>query len=420
MQALQARYNGCHFRSRLEARWAVFFDAAAIRYSYEPEGFDLGGLKYLPDFYLPELGFYVEIKGERPDGEEQEKARRLSGFTGKPVFLFFGDIPTRNDLGWPNGAYQFRGGLYLSKGNAWTECVRCKRLSVGGEGEGSCIELFEGDDHNPAFTRTTERLLAAYEKARSYRFEERQTSSGPAPAVETIAQTIEREALRTRGDIPARARAAEQIAQRIARLDSPTERDLYLKILAERLGVSGSILRRTANIPDPPFVLSPRPLLAREPAPKHEILVAALLFVHPHLRPKARELGIHRFVVHEGARALFARLEDASPEARDTEVLASVTDEALKRDLLAVLAQPLGLEDEPEKAEGRLISSANFLYRKALEQEILEVETGIKVAKAEGDEDRVFTLLDRLAKLRKAAKTLTERLQVKSPAPASH
>jgi hypothetical protein len=36
--AIQTHYNGYHFRSRLEARWAVFFDECGIRYQYEPEG----------------------------------------------------------------------------------------------------------------------------------------------------------------------------------------------------------------------------------------------------------------------------------------------------------------------------------------------------------------------------------------------
>jgi len=37
--AIPTRYAGCHFRSRLEARWAVFFDHMRIDWVYEPEGF---------------------------------------------------------------------------------------------------------------------------------------------------------------------------------------------------------------------------------------------------------------------------------------------------------------------------------------------------------------------------------------------
>lgn len=51
MKAIQTRYAGLRFRSRLEARWAVFFDALGVAWEYEPQGFDLGhGVLYLPDF----------------------------------------------------------------------------------------------------------------------------------------------------------------------------------------------------------------------------------------------------------------------------------------------------------------------------------------------------------------------------------
>jgi hypothetical protein len=69
-KAIETVYNGYKFRSRLEARYGVFFDSANIPYEYEPEGFQLeNGKKYLPDFYLPNDDLYVEIKGEEPDDD---------------------------------------------------------------------------------------------------------------------------------------------------------------------------------------------------------------------------------------------------------------------------------------------------------------------------------------------------------------
>lgn len=74
IKAIETRYRGYRFRSRLEARWAVFFDALGIRWEYEPEGFDLGGWGwYLPDFYLPEWGAWIEIKPALPTDEEYTK-----------------------------------------------------------------------------------------------------------------------------------------------------------------------------------------------------------------------------------------------------------------------------------------------------------------------------------------------------------
>lgn len=70
IKAIETRYAGCDFRSRLEARWAVLFDELGIEWLYEPERFENTELKskYLPDFYLPEVhgGTYFEIKGDWP------------------------------------------------------------------------------------------------------------------------------------------------------------------------------------------------------------------------------------------------------------------------------------------------------------------------------------------------------------------
>lgn len=68
IKPIETYYNGYRFRSRLEARWAVFFDAAGIKYQYEPEGykytdFDGNEYYYLPDFYLLDLKTWVEVKG---------------------------------------------------------------------------------------------------------------------------------------------------------------------------------------------------------------------------------------------------------------------------------------------------------------------------------------------------------------------
>ena len=65
VKAIETQYKGYRFRSRLEARWAVFFDALKIRWAYELEGFDLGNAEwYLPDFWLPDYRCWFEIKPE--------------------------------------------------------------------------------------------------------------------------------------------------------------------------------------------------------------------------------------------------------------------------------------------------------------------------------------------------------------------
>ena len=72
IKAIETHYNGYRFRSRLEARWAVFFDNADIEYEYEPEGFKIGyNTTYLPDFYLPQFNIYVEVKANRKEKYEE-------------------------------------------------------------------------------------------------------------------------------------------------------------------------------------------------------------------------------------------------------------------------------------------------------------------------------------------------------------
>lgn len=99
IKAIETVYNGYRFRSRLEARWAVFFDAAGIKYEYEPEGFTDGDLCYLPDFYLPDHNVYVEVKPHR-EGFEKEIERALH-FVNSDLkikrLMFVDQIPAPNE-----------------------------------------------------------------------------------------------------------------------------------------------------------------------------------------------------------------------------------------------------------------------------------------------------------------------------------
>lgn len=64
IKAIDTRYNNHLFRSRLEARWAVYFDKLSVSWVYEPEGYELPSGRYLPDFWLPDHGIYAEVKPE--------------------------------------------------------------------------------------------------------------------------------------------------------------------------------------------------------------------------------------------------------------------------------------------------------------------------------------------------------------------
>lgn len=64
IDAVPTAYRGTIFRSALEARWATFLDSHHITWQYEPETITLpSGTVYIPDFWLPELGTWIEVKG---------------------------------------------------------------------------------------------------------------------------------------------------------------------------------------------------------------------------------------------------------------------------------------------------------------------------------------------------------------------
>lgn len=91
MKPINTQYAGCRFRSRLEARWAVFFDAAGLDWQYEQQGYTLdNGTKYLPDFRLPTLDTYVEVKGD-PAALNVASAYGFANQVGP--LLLLGDVP---------------------------------------------------------------------------------------------------------------------------------------------------------------------------------------------------------------------------------------------------------------------------------------------------------------------------------------
>lgn len=105
--AIETEYGGYRFRSRLEARWAVFFDALGIEWKYETQGFEAEGHRYLPDFYLPESDDWVEVKGDALALHKDLSRMRvmlgsnspLPGIAaGKSQLVLLGEIPYSENL----------------------------------------------------------------------------------------------------------------------------------------------------------------------------------------------------------------------------------------------------------------------------------------------------------------------------------
>lgn len=104
IRAIETRYGGCRFRSRLEARWAVCFDRLDIAWQYEPQGYEIPGAgRYLPDFWLPTLGLWVEVKGQFRPGEWNQLVSAVEAGlpytpgtddpTFRPRVLLLGEVP---------------------------------------------------------------------------------------------------------------------------------------------------------------------------------------------------------------------------------------------------------------------------------------------------------------------------------------
>lgn len=92
VKPIETRYKGCRFRSRLEARHAVYFDALGIEWLYEPEGFKFSGGYYLPDFFFPGLGegAYGEVKPFAIPMGDRVRFGRFASEIGRPLILFAG------------------------------------------------------------------------------------------------------------------------------------------------------------------------------------------------------------------------------------------------------------------------------------------------------------------------------------------
>lgn len=111
IKAIPTLYKGIEFRSQLEAKVALFFDECGIKYQYEPDNFTDGEHGYRPDFYLPDVDAYAEVKGKRP-GYENEILKAIS-FVGDEIkaLVLISEIPDMERRGWPHFPVIYNGGV---------------------------------------------------------------------------------------------------------------------------------------------------------------------------------------------------------------------------------------------------------------------------------------------------------------------
>jgi len=143
-------YRGQQFRSRVEARWAAFFDEIGWKWAYEP--LDLEG--YIPDFVLPfERPLLVEVKADVvADADElwtHDAKIEGSGWEGEALIV--GAAPIFTDGGVTMGRLAERPGGEWEWGEAaMFRCNACGEVSIHhGSGSWHCRAggCYDGRDH---------------------------------------------------------------------------------------------------------------------------------------------------------------------------------------------------------------------------------------------------------------------------------
>ena len=177
LKAIETVYKGYRFRSRLEARWAVFFDALGLEWEYEKEGYDLGdeGL-YLPDFYLPSIDRWIEIKPPMQNGDWPEHRAWASVDHDPKHPEFASKLIVLCGSPWPNlgdDSFAYEGFIWNDNQYLWTECPICGKIGIqyGGRAGRLCACI----DSDKVYNTKSDKLMTAYSKAQKARFEHGET-----------------------------------------------------------------------------------------------------------------------------------------------------------------------------------------------------------------------------------------------------
>lgn len=187
VKVIQTRYNHILYRSRTEARWAVFFDCAGIPFDYEPNGFVVREGAYLPDFWLPEQRMFFEVKGAEPTALECAKCASLTEVAECDVLLAVGPPEPKFMLLWFDRSGQ-RDDRYALARDRYAECG----FWLVAEDHCNLIGPMR-TTHTPGGPMFSGALDEAYGLARAERFEDARKRHPKIPET-SIDRQIEREA----------------------------------------------------------------------------------------------------------------------------------------------------------------------------------------------------------------------------------
>ena len=168
IKAIETTYRGFRFRSRLEARWAVFFDSIGIPFEYEPQGFEFeDGTKYLPDFYLPDCKQFFEVKGIMDDYDLHKIESLIKSGYSVTVGYDNGYFDACNE--WWEEGYSLASPHY----SVLAKCNKCGKywfMGIDGSYRCQCCGHYDGD---AGFTvEMDDRNTTLWNFAKQARFEE--------------------------------------------------------------------------------------------------------------------------------------------------------------------------------------------------------------------------------------------------------
>lgn len=171
LPAIPTVYRGIKFRSKLEAKYARAFDILGISWTYEEVNFMFDdGTCYAPDFYMPEIDTFFEVKGVM-DEESKRKVEQLAKL-GNRVVVGLPDGSIKMANGSSTGVYVCIPVNERKDSDLWTDvymsvCDKCETFFFyDGIGSYECTACGEHDgDHHLRHVEPFDNLLqAAYRR----------------------------------------------------------------------------------------------------------------------------------------------------------------------------------------------------------------------------------------------------------------
>ena len=172
---LATTYRGIRFRSRLEARWAMFFDILGIDFHYEPGSFPVVPGGYTPDFLIPKQAtfdrrLWVEVKPSDYEPHDVDKPDALADEETPVAFIHKILLP---ECGFDAARHSIYYGGSCDYDHGFCRCSRCGMIGFEFEGRSSRLRCGCWDgDRDDEWTSDCVELVGAYRKAIEYKFEE--------------------------------------------------------------------------------------------------------------------------------------------------------------------------------------------------------------------------------------------------------